>query len=73
MRDTCVAFRGDPDVLVKYKADASGPGTGISIEWCFFGKTPEEHDALKITNEEEDAIIQACIDAYNDDEWNWEE
>ena len=73
MRDVFVTFRGEPDVLVDYSADASGPGTGISIEWMFHGKSPEEHDAINVTDDEEEAIIQACIDAYNDDACNFEE
>lgn len=46
-------FRGeDVDIDV---TDRSEP-----YEWLFYGKTIEEHDALKITPEE-DAAIYLCI------------
>ncbi len=67
MRDTFITFRGEEDVCVNYKIDASGPGTGCSVEWSFAGKSPAQHDALNVTPEEEDEIITECISAYNSD------
>jgi hypothetical protein len=63
--DTFITFRGDPDTYVKWKVDASGPGTGCEVEWHFPSLTPAQHDVLNITSEEEDAIIDECIAAYN--------
>lgn len=64
--DTYITFRGEPDVLVDWDIDHSGPGSGCSVEWKFHGKTPEEHLTLAVTDKEENEIIEACIQASVD-------
>lgn len=57
--DTTITFRGEANFFVDYDIDESG-----TVEWCFHGLNAEQHDALKITPEEYDAIAQACIAAH---------
>lgn len=52
-----VTFRGDPhEVVVDLYAD--DPETnGCEIEWHFDGVTPDEYEALAVTDAEEQAIV----------------
>ena len=71
--DTFIEFRGEKDVLVKYDIDTSGPGSGCSVEWWFYGKNADDHEALNVTPAEEEAIIEKCIASADDrrsDDWD---
>lgn len=61
--DTFIKFRAWEEVLVAYDIDMSGPGSGCSVEWWFPDFTPAQHEAFKITAEEEEAVIQLCVAA----------
>lgn len=61
--DMFIKFREMEDVCVAYDVDFSGPGSGCGVEWWFANLTAEESDGLKVTAEEEEAIIQKCIAA----------
>jgi len=67
-----VTFRGEEqDVEIDHDGGYE-PDTGShEIEWHFYGLTPEQHDALKITAEEEQAIheqlAQIGDDVFPDD------
>ncbi len=56
MRHT-VDFRGERvGVIVDHDGGYEPDTNAHDIEWHFDGVSPEEHDALKLTDEEESAI-----------------
>ncbi len=58
MRQRIVPFRGgEMDVQVDRDSGYEPDTNSHEIEWHFIGLTPEQHDALKLTQDEEDAIF----------------
>lgn len=57
-----VDFRGEKwDVTIDHDGGYEPDTNAHEIEWHFTGLTPEQHDALNITEEEEDGIYcQLC-------------
>lgn len=53
-------FRGE-EYSIAYDLDFSGPGSGVGGEWWFEDLTAEQHDALKITPEEDEALFRECV------------
>ena len=58
-----IKFRGDEwEAVVDGKIGSEGP-----TDWHFYGLDPAAHDALKITDAEDDSIIQQLREAWLDD------
>lgn len=54
-----VTLRGEPRDVVVDRDHGYEPDTNAhEIEWHFEGLTPDEHDALALTDAEEDSIYQ---------------
>lgn len=67
-----VEFRGEVvDVQIDHDSGYEHDTGSHVIEWHFVGMTPEQQDALNITQDEEDAIFQSlaehAYDACDDD------
>lgn len=63
-----VAFRGDDrDVEIDHNGGYEPDTDAHVIEWHFYGLTPEEHDALQITDDEEQAIYEELAVNSGDD------
>ena len=58
-----ITFRGDDwDVEIDHDGGYE-PDTNVHvIEWHFFGLTAEEHDALQLTDEEEQNICSQLVE-----------
>lgn len=57
MRFVVIQFRGeDMDVTIDHDGGWETDTNAHEIEWHFTGLTAEQHDALNITDEENDAI-----------------
>ena len=59
MQHGSVKFRGeDRDVIIDFDGGYESDTNAHVIEWHFADLTPEEHDALELTDEEEQAIYE---------------
>lgn len=57
MRHACVKFRGeDRDVIVDFDGGYEPDTNAHVIEWHFADLSPEEHDALAITDDVDQEI-----------------
>ena len=57
-----VQFRGEERYVIIDLDGGYEPDTNAhDIEWHFDGLTPEQHDALNITDEEDNAIYQELV------------
>lgn len=65
VRDMFITFRGEADVYIQYRVDASGPGSGVGVDW-WFPDLPIRK-VLSLTPVEEEEITAAVI-AHWDDE-----
>jgi hypothetical protein len=67
-RLVAVLFRGEErDVEIDFDGGYEADTNAHEIQWHFHGMTPEEHDALRITDEEEQSVyeqIARCLDGY---------
>lgn len=72
MSRASVTFRGEERDVVIDRASGYDPETNASeIEWHFDGLSPAEHDALAITDDEEQSIfeqIATCLDERSGDD-----
>lgn len=63
-------FRGEDRVIVVDNYENDYDTNALDVEWHFEGLTPEEYDALAITDKEEDAIVEAIgeymVEAYDE-------
>lgn len=67
-----VTFRGEEvDVGIDHDGGYESDTNCHVIEWHFYGKTPEEHDALNITDAEEQAIYEALVERSWQDDESW--
>lgn len=71
-RMTSVNFRGESvDVIVSKDGGYEADTNAHVIEWHFYGLTPEQHDALNITEAEEqsifDQLAQWSYDQHGDE------
>lgn len=65
-----ITFRGEECVVVIDKDTGYDDETNArEIEWHFDGLTPEQHNALAVTDEEEQAIFNECADARDEESW----
>jgi broad-specificity NMP kinase len=65
-----VKFRGeDVDVEIDHDGGYESDTNCHVIEWHFCGKTPAEHEALAVTEAEEQAIYEQLVErSYDADE-----
>lgn len=63
-----VSFRGERRDVVVDRVDDDPETNYFSAEWRFDGLSPEDHDALSITDEEEEAILSVIAAARWEDE-----
>jgi hypothetical protein len=79
---TEITFRNRHDVVLDYDVDLSGPGSGASVnDWDIKDEDCRQSMRLMpLTPSEEDAILQACVDAadaksrddfYDPAEWQY--
>lgn len=65
-----VQFRGEAvDVEVDSDSGYEYDTGAHDIEWHFYGMTPEQHDALNITDDEEQAIFEQLVAVSGDDDY----
>jgi hypothetical protein len=68
MASTWITFR-DEEREVEYTDHGYEPDTGAHvIEWGFRALSPDEHEALAITDDEEQAICEELAERSLDDE-----
>lgn len=69
MRYTTVEFRGERcEVVIDKDHGYESDTNAHEIEWHFDGVSPEEHEALQLTDLEEDSIYyQLTLDRSGDD------
>lgn len=59
MRHASIMFRGEERDVIIDRASGYDPETNAEeIEWHFDDLTPDEHDALSISDEEEQSIFE---------------
>jgi hypothetical protein len=61
-----VTFRGLITDVVVDRYDLDESTNGCEVEWHFEGLTPDEHDDLHVSDEEEDSIIEQIVRAMAD-------
>ena len=71
MSRTSVKFRGEErDIVIDFDGGYEPDTNAHVIEWHFDGLTPDEHDALALTDDEEQAIYEQLLaeqyDNYDD-------
>lgn len=67
-RWVAVQFRGeDMDVVVDSDTGYDHETNSREIEWHFFNVTPEQHEALAVTDDEEIEIYNAICQAVDGD------
>lgn len=52
-----IPFRGEERDVVVDRVDDDPETNSFSAEWHFDGLSPEDHDALGVTDNEEEAIL----------------
>lgn len=63
-----VTFRGEEHDVEVDRDSGYEPDTGAhEIEWHFYGMSASEHDALNVTDDEEQAIYEQLVQASYDD------
>ncbi|WP_262265530.1 hypothetical protein [Microvirga yunnanensis] len=70
MTSAWITFRGE-EHEVEYTDSGYEPDTGAHvIEWGFKGLSPDEHEALAITNDEDQEICEAlAARGYDEEPW----
>lgn len=63
-----VTFRGEKRDVVVDRVDDDPETNSFSAEWRFDGLSPEDHDALGITDEEEAAILSIIAADHREDD-----
>ena len=67
MRHRTVKFRGEEmDVEVDHDSGYEPDTNAHVIEWHFIGVSPEQHNALNMTQEEEDALFTELAKGSDD-------
>lgn len=62
-----IKFRGEEqDVVVVRDGGYESDTDAHEIEWHFYGMTPEQHDALKMTAEEETSVYDQLAEILSD-------
>lgn len=62
-----IMFRGEERTVVIDKDTGYDAETNSrEIEWHFDGVSPEQHDALALSDEEEERIYNECCDARDE-------
>lgn len=65
-----IMFRGEERTVVIDKDTGYDEETNSrEIEWHFDGVSPEQHDALALSDEEEERIYNECCDARDEESW----
>lgn len=64
-----VTFRGEEiDVEIDHDGGYEYDTNTHVIEWHFYGLTPEQHDALKVTDKEDQEIFAQLAEASGESE-----
>lgn len=62
-----IKFRGEDQDVVVVRDSGYEPDTGAhEIEWHFYGMTPEQHNALGMTAEEETNVCDQLAEILSD-------
>lgn len=62
-----IKFRGEDQDVVVVRDSGYEPDTGAhEIEWHFYGMTPEQHNALEMTAEEEINVCEQLAEILSD-------